>query len=151
MSISRPIEVECPDCGYQQSVVIWESLNANVSPRAREELIEGKINAFVCESCGQQVQVGAWLLYHDMKRRFAVKYVPFQATEDDDLLRRFDRDGVDRKTAAEEMPTDLLSRFNLDMDYLFQAHIVLDMEELVRYVLFRERVFDVERGVEPAE
>ena len=43
------------------------------------------------------------------------------------------------------------SRFNLDMDYLIQAHIVLDMEELVRYVLFRERVFDVERDVEPAE
>jgi hypothetical protein len=145
MSIERRIDLECPGCGREQSVVVWESLNADLSPRAREELFEGKINVFVCESCGKRAMISIPLLYHEMTRRFAVQFFPFDATEDNEFLRRFDRSGSQGATV--EAVARVSPRRKRDLAYLYDPHVVLDMGELVRYVLFRERVFDVQRDV----
>jgi len=150
MSIERPVDLECPGCGHEQSVTVWESLNADVSPEAREELFEGKINLFVCESCSHRAMISVPLMYHDMTRRFVVQFFPFEATEEDDFLQRFDSDGTDR-TIEKALEFGLPSGLNVDMEYMRQTHVVFDMAELVRWVLFRERVFDLHKGPESAE
>jgi hypothetical protein len=128
----------CPRCGQTKEVMVWSSLNADVSPEARVRLLEGKINLFECEACDETSVIDAALLYHDMSRRFFVQYYPFDAVEDADFLARFDQSG--RETAHGEIARkDLGSPV---AGYLVQLHIVFSMAELVRYVLFRERVFD---------
>lgn len=149
MSLERPVDLECPNCALSQTIVIWDSLNADVSPEARKALFEGKINVFICEVCGHQALIPVPLLYHDMKRRFVVQYFPFEAIGDDDFLRRFGIDGTDRSMvgALAGLPAGTESA----MDYMRRAHIVFDMGELVRYVLFREQVFDARREVDSTE
>jgi predicted RNA-binding Zn-ribbon protein involved in translation (DUF1610 family) len=142
MSIERPVDLACPHCGHEQSVV--------VSPHARDELFAGRINVFLCESCGQNAVISIPLLYHDMKRRFTVQFYPFEALDDDEFVQGFDPDGTNRQH-SDAFPLDLAPQVKLDMEYLRRPHIVFDMGELTRYVLFREHIFDALRDVEARE
>ena len=141
MSIETPLELECPSCSHEQTVMVWESLNADVSPEARESLFEGKINKFVCESCGAEAMISTALMYHDMKRRFVVQFFPFDAIDDAEFLERFQADGTD-SIVTNALGLAQPRGMSLDVEYMRTPHIVFDMGELVRYVLFRERVFD---------
>jgi hypothetical protein len=138
VSIEEPMVLGCPGCGQTKEVMVWSSLNADVSPEARVRLLEGKINLFECEACEETFLIDAPLLYHDMSRRFFIQYYPFGAVEDGDFLARFDQCG--RETAPREIARK--DPGSAVAGYLDQLHIVFSMAELVRYVLFRERVFD---------
>ena len=138
MSIAEPTLLDCPECGQTTEFMVWSSLNADVSPEARVRLLEGKINLFECEDCEKTFLINAPLLYHDMSRRFFVQYYPFAALEDEDFLARFDQSG--RETAYQEIARK--DPGSPVAGYLDQLHIVFSMAELVRHVLFRERVFD---------
>jgi hypothetical protein len=138
MSIEQPVDLDCPECHQTKTVMVWQSLNADVSPEAREQLLQGKVNVFECEACGQTFPIAAPLLYHDMARRFLVQFHPFQSVDDPDFLARFDSDGRDTTflEAAGKIPA------SGDVEYMKHPHVVFSMAELVRYVLFRERLFD---------
>lgn len=144
MSLERPVELSCPACQHRQTVIVWESLNADISPEARRALFEGRINVFECEACGQTFPIAVPLLYHDMSRRFLVQFYPFEAF-DDSFLDRFDGNGNDSRF-AETCGVMNLSLGDGDFSYMKNAHIVFHMGELVRYVLFRERLFDSRAG-----
>jgi CpXC protein len=53
MSLCHSVVVGCASCRRTKVVMLWQSLNADVSPEAREQLLEGKINVFECDGCGQ--------------------------------------------------------------------------------------------------
>jgi hypothetical protein len=150
MSRERPIKLECPNCGLAQTAIVWDSLNANVNPEAREALFEGKINVFVCEACGHQARLDAPLLYHDMVRRFVVQYYSFEMIMDGEFLERFDADGTVRSFANAArigLPPDAAAA----MAYMAHPHLVFDMNELIRYIHFREAVCNAEREAPPAD
>jgi hypothetical protein len=138
VSIEEPMVLGCPKCGQTKEVMVWSSLNADVSPEARASLLEGTINLFECEACEESFVIDAPLLYHDMSRRFLVQYYPFGALEDPEFVARFDQCG--RETANREVARK--GPVSAVAGYLGHSHIVFSMDELVRYVLFRERVFD---------
>jgi CpXC protein/HIRAN domain len=138
MSIEDSVVLGCPVCQRTKTVVVWQSLNADVSPEAREELLKGKINVFECEVCEQTFPIAAPLLYHDMTRRFLVQFHPFEVIEDPDFLARFDRDGRDTRFLE---PAGIMPAVD-GLGYMKNPHVVFSMAELVRYVLFRERLFD---------
>jgi hypothetical protein len=138
VSIAEPMVLDCPECGQTAEVMVWSSLNADVSPEARVRLLEGKINLFECEACEETFLIDAPLLYHDMSRRFFIQYYPFGVLDDEDFLARFDQSGRETayREAARKDPGSPVA------GYFDQLHVVFSMAELVRYVLFRERVFD---------
>jgi hypothetical protein len=140
MSLERSIELTCPECQHQQTAIIWDSLNADVSPEAREELPRGRINVFDCDGCGQKFAIPVPLLYHDMARKFLVQFYPFEAF-DDAFLGRFDDNGRDIRF-VDTCGAMNASEGDGGFSYMKNPHIVFDMGELVRYVLFRERLFD---------
>lgn len=81
------------------------------------------------------------LMYHDMKRRSVVQFFPFDAIDDAEFLERFQTDGTD-SIVTNALGLVQPKGMSLDVEYMRTPHIVFDMGELVRYVLFRERVFD---------
>ena len=113
------------------------SLNADISPEARLDLLDGRVNFFRCERCDCQGLLPVPLLYHDMGRRFMVEYHPFEALDDPEFLSNFDPSG--ESVAGAET-----SRNAADggFDYVARRHVVFHMGELVRYVVFRERLHD---------
>lgn len=140
MSVEGPIELDCPKCGRKQTAIVWQSLNAQVSPEARSSLFDGNINVFACKFCGTKGRIPVPLMYHDMERRFVVQYYPSHVIDDDDFISEFDSSG--RELELLSMAGDSTASDDDSVpDYMRDPHVVFDMGELVRYVHFRERVF----------
>jgi CpXC protein len=132
MSLSRPAEIDCPECQHSQKVVVWDSLNVDVTPDEKQELLEGRINVFHCEQCGHSGQIVMPFMYHDMGRQFCVLYQPLELLEDKASWAIFDPNGMTNVGVSDTMPGP---------DYMRHIHVVFQMSEPVRYVVFRERLF----------
>jgi hypothetical protein len=141
MSIHREEEIACPKCGKAQAVTIWESIDAEPDPDARVALFEARINRFDCPACDFDALVPLPLLYHDRKRQFVVQYFPFGWLDETEFVGRFTSDGRDRQV-LEAFEGALRAKKIPPGAEPVEPHVVFDMQELVRYVLFRERVFE---------
>ena len=149
MSMKREEEVACPRCGREQNVTLWSSIDADPDPDARAALLEAQVNRFDRPGCDFDALVPVPLLYHDRRRQFVVQYFPFGWLDQGEFVERFTADGRDRQVieafakamAAKKIPPGAEPA---------EPHVVFDMAELVRYVLFRERVFDHRAGGDSA-
>ena len=70
----RPIP--CPSCGYTGEFTLWESVNVDLNPNMREKVLRGELFRWTCPNCGETFTVPYGTLYHDMKRKFMVYYLP---------------------------------------------------------------------------
>ena len=134
MSISDTKEITCPNCGQKQNEVIHSSINITLNPELKQDLFDGNINRFECNYCSHNSIIPVPLLYHDMDRKFAVHFFSSESIKKNDFLNKFDSRGkmlVDRENLDFEPP-----------DYLYDVHIVFDMNELLNYIIFREYLYD---------
>ncbi len=150
MSINRQEEIPCPRCGKPQTLTLWESIDADPDPGARAALFDAQINRFDCPSCEFDALVPVPLLYHDRRRQFVVQFFPFGLLDEKEFVGRFSADGRDLRV-VEAFEEALAAKKIPPGAEPLNPHLVFDMTELVRYILFRERVFDVRAAQEPAE
>jgi len=135
MSSFHQIEVECPACRARQDIRIWQAIDAARNKEVREQLITGRINYFYCSSCRFEGEIAAPLLYYDTEKQFCASYVPAEYLDDEEYVSRtFTPDGTVRAGGFAE------GGISPGTDYFRHAHIVFSLPELIRYVLFRERV-----------
>ncbi len=137
MSLKNLVAVDCPDCGQQQDVLVWDSLNVQVSPEAKSDFFAGKINQFECSFCHSQARLAVPFLYHDMALRFCVQYYPVDAL-DESLLGSLKPDGS--SSADPFGPLSAASETVEAMQYVLHPHIVFSMQETLNYVVFREKL-----------
>jgi hypothetical protein len=135
MSVSEKINMKCPGCGAEQSATVWKSLDATSDPTIREALFAWEINVFVCGECDFRAQLPVGLRYDDPSRRFSVQYYPLDALGRDEFYSNFRQDGEPAGDAEDKGNDGTAVR----------PHIVFDMAEMMRYIAFREIVF--EKGV----
>ncbi len=142
MSLERPVNIACPKCKAEQEVIIWESLNVQVTPEAKEELFKGNINVFRCRSCGFEAHIPVDFMYHDMALKFVVQYFPFVFVEEDEerVFASYRPDGTMKIPLSFMEDDDAEGTRIQEASYMFKPHIVFDMEELVRYVIYREKL-----------
>ena len=133
MTIKRLVEIKCPKCQTKVETMIWDSLNVAVDPKAKKDLLEGKINLFECSKCDYKELLPVSFLYHDMENDFCVQYYPFERIGDRDFFDEFTKDA--RLKIDFPVPEHLKHAA-----YLKAPHIVFSLEELVRYVIFRDRL-----------
>jgi hypothetical protein len=132
------LEVECPSCHTKQDILIWQSIRVARDPELREQLFTGRINYFTCGSCGFEGFITAPLEYDDPGRKICARYVPVEFFNDEEYLKQtFLPDGRIRPgpSAGTEHAGDTSCRQD--------AHLVFSMSELIRYVLFRDRLEQV--------
>lgn len=131
MTISREEEIECPRCGYRSTMIVWHTINAQLNPEAKKDLLEGKINLFQCDKCDFSAHLTTALLYHDMEKEFLAQYFPFGRTENSLFLSQFTEYGkfVTEVSLEKDAP-----------EHFKNVHYVFSMGELVRYVTFRDRL-----------
>jgi hypothetical protein len=135
MTKKRELDVICPYCKNRQKVSAWDSINVTLNPELRESLLNAELNLFECDGCGQDALLTIPLLYHDMKRQFCVQFFPFGDTQNGSggLVQWFTEDG---KLRIEGFPGMGIGK------YIFEPHVVLSLNEMIRYVLFRENLYD---------
>jgi hypothetical protein len=132
MSNSEEIEIKCPRCGAPQMATVWRKLDTEADPGIREALFGWEINIFNCNACDLRAQMPVSLLYSDPAKRFAVQFYPMDDLGSDEFYEGFRRDGepVDADNKTESTEQNRLT-----------PHIVFDMAEMMRYIVFREIVF----------
>jgi len=138
--VKESVEAKCPACGEESSTTVWRSMNVTQDPDAKELLLAGTVNVFQCPKCGYESMLDIDFLYHDMERNLCVQYYPYERLADDGFLANFTIDAEPAIAVPEGM------QVKTGMEYLTHPHIVFDMGELVRYVAFRDRLYELERG-----
>lgn len=132
MSSMTPCTVTCPHCGKEQEFEVWQSLNVTLDPDVKARFLRGEINVFACDACGERSLCDGPLLYHDMERKFSAQYIPWEKASDPAFLKGFTSEGT--LPVREDDPFAGLP----EMQYLHRPHVVFDMSELLRYVVFRD-------------
>jgi len=125
MTIKREIEIDYPNCGTNNLMLVWDTINAQLSPEAKTAMLRGEIHVFRCRLCEQTFNVDKSLLYNDMENKFMVWYFPFTWVENGKIFDVINADG--RAKGAEYFP---------EVDYSGRIHYVFDMNELVRHIKF---------------
>lgn len=134
MSIMTEEIISCPECDTENSVILWSTINVKISPEAREALLDGKINIIACNGCDKEILVERSLLYHDMDNEFCVWYFPYPMTLlDRSFLDQFNKNGEYNLKSTETYTEGHASYFN-------HIHYVFSMDEMVRYIRFREKL-----------
>ena len=133
MTEIQSVTIPCPDCGFEQNVQVWRSVNVTLDGDLRDRLFNGEINFFECQSCGARRFMNAPLMYHDMQRQFTIQYLPEEALDDEEQLRSYCADGSVNTTGLPPKMVETAS-------YMVHPHIVFDMGEMLRYIVFREKL-----------
>jgi len=135
MTKQASLEIECPQCHAKQEIRVWESINVDVSPDLKGKLFNGEINVFMCTTCAHIEPLSVPLLYHDMLRKFLVWYCPPSSLNDEAFLSYFTEQGELNTADMPDAPKGSFPEYE-------RIHVVFDMSELLRYIMFRERVHE---------
>ena len=69
MSLENKEIIKCPECGKENEFIVWQSLNGDLDPEAKQKLLDGTLFQFKCSGCGYESNVSYPTLYHDTARR----------------------------------------------------------------------------------
>ncbi|MBN2684154.1 MAG: CpXC domain-containing protein [Pontiellaceae bacterium] len=132
MSRSNTYNITCPFCGTQQSVELYESLNAADDPHLKDALMKNTLNRVDCSDCEASFRVDMPLLYSDPEHNILIHWMPeTEAMPREQILEDFDRT---LEQMNEIMPDDVS---------IPQVRLVLSRVELV------ELLFMIEAGFNP--
>jgi len=143
MTQVKMVDVICPKCQNGQEVKVYDALNVTLNPAEKATLFEGQINVFECDVCGYKALLAVPFLYHDMERAFCVYYFPAEYVEDDDFI-------LNWVTADGKLRIPQVSGGKFPA-YMTEAQIVFSMQELLNYVVFRQRLIDFHRQTDETE
>jgi hypothetical protein len=131
--------MECPRCHHTQEVEYWRSLNVTVDPDRKEKLLSGEINVFLCEQCSYRSFLAAHFLYTDMEKKFSVLLVNWELVQNDEYLKNtFTADGKIRIRKGEVPIFE-----SLQLEYFKAPHIVFRMGDLISYIMFRDKLAEL--------
>lgn len=130
MSAQKTYQIRCPQCGREQPVELYDSINVAQQPELKEALYENRLNRVECAGCDASFRIDKPLLYHDADRNILIHWMPDAAVSRDEVLDEFDK-------SMEE----LRSMFPEDMEPP-RVRLVFTRAELV------ELIFIIEAGME---
>lgn len=76
MSISEKQTIKCPACGEESELTVWQSVTVSDSPDLKSDLLGGKLNMFICGTCGQKALFPSPVLYTDDAKRLVISFSP---------------------------------------------------------------------------
>jgi CpXC protein len=132
MTVKNTIEVTCPRCGVKTEALRWYSLNSRVDPDDKQLLIDGKVNLFKCSRCDLTGPMDTgFFMFHDEEQQYVAYVFSLKDIDNAKFLDSFSSDG------SYDMDLPVVQ----EAKYFCHPHYVFSMEELARYVKFRDKLF----------
>jgi len=75
MSKHHETTFECPECKTANEITVWDSLNADLDPAAKDRLLAGGFFSEECTNCKAVTTVKYPMLYHDMTKKVLIQLV----------------------------------------------------------------------------
>jgi len=133
VSIKRPLEVTCQQCGKRQTVTVWETVNVTMNPEMKDAVTDLRVNIYPCAGCGEELTVDINFLYNDMQKKFCVRYLSQMEMGDENTFDQFRKAGSLSLSGPARQMAEASGG-----GYMFHPHCVFSMREVAAYVLFRE-------------
>lgn len=130
-------QVICGTCHVTVSLFAWHVLDVAQYPDLKRQVLADGINAIPCPTCGRTCRCEIPVRYEDRTLGFSVQYIPAANRRDPAFLRLCDGTGALRTTAIGASDALGMNRV---------PHVVFAMDELIRYVVFRDRISAYARG-----
>ena len=130
-------QVTCANCDVTMSLFAWHVLDVADYPDLKRQVLADAINAVSCPTCGRTCRCDIPVRYEDRTLGFIVQFIPAAHRCDPHFLNLCDDAGVLRTPAARTPATTTM---------LDAPHVVFAMDELIRYVVFRDRTSALARG-----
>ncbi|AMP20683.1 hypothetical protein AZF37_05370 [endosymbiont 'TC1' of Trimyema compressum] len=116
-------KMNCPQCGTEREVILWEKVNVKMNPDLKEKLFDGTLNMLKCKDCGYGARIYIPLIYHDMDKKFFIHFAP-------------DYPVGEEKTLIENLDKETATLF--DDSYNNRLRVVFDYKSLLEKI----RIFD---------
>jgi len=104
MSAQKTYNIRCPQCGHEQKVELYDSINVTQQPELKTALFENRLNRIQCVSCEASFRVDKPLLYHDPSRNILIHWMPDTAVSREEILDEFDKSMEELRAA---LPADI--------------------------------------------
>ena len=127
MRIKGEIEIGCPNCGANNRLLVWDTINADLSQEARSALLRGEINVFRCQRCQKTFNVETSLLYNDVENKFMLYYFPFTWVQGGEIFNAITPGGPMKSRA-----------YFPEANYAGSIQYAFDMDGLVGYIKSRD-------------
>ena len=76
MSMSKVYNIQCPACGVQQDVELYEVVNAAENPELKQSLMQNQLNRVGCKDCDANFRIDMPLLYTDPAHNIQIHWIP---------------------------------------------------------------------------
>lgn len=123
--------IACPVCNHLGSFTTYQSINATLEPKFKQQIIDWELFKFYCLTCGESSVVCYETLYHDMENRLMLYYIPAMVNREQ------------KKARIEEMFNQIKQvegdRYSNFFD-TYNFRIVSDMESFIEKV----QIFDAD-------
>lgn len=153
MSAAKTYSIRCPECGREQSVELYDSINVAQQPDLKTALFENRLNRVQCAGCDASFRVDKPLLYHDPDRNILIHWMPDTAVSREEILDEFDKSMEELRAA---LPEDIepprvrlvFTRAELvELVFLVEAGMEERVVEYIKYVIHTQNL----SRVPPAE
>ena len=115
-------KIDCPKCANAADFRVYGSINVDVDPQLRDQVLKDEIFKFKCGHCGFEDTLFYPFLYHDMQNRFWILIVP---------------DKKDDASSAPELP-EIAKRSMVN----YRSRMVSRVND------FKEKIFIFEAGLD---
>lgn len=153
MSTRKTYPIRCPQCGHEQKVELYDSINVAQQPELKTALFENRLNRIQCESCEASFRVDKPLLYHDSDRNILIHWMPDTAVSRAEILDEFDRSMEELRAV---LPEDIepprvrlvFTRAELvELIFILEAGMEERVVEYIKYTLHTQNM----KRLPPAE
>ena len=128
MSQPTRTTLQCSNCGTPNPTTLRRIIDVQKDPQGKIALLNGQINQFQCQNCGQVNSVSSPLLYHDASKEMLIAFVPMDVAM---------RQGSNEEQMVGQLMNDLTASIPKEefRSYMFNPKRALTMKGLIEQVL----------------
>lgn len=128
MSQPTRTTLQCSNCGTPNPATLRRIIDVQKDPQGKIALLNGQINQFQCQNCGQVNSVSSPLLYHDASKEMLIAFVPMDVAM---------RQGSNEEQMVGQLMNDLTASIPKEefRSYMFNPKRALTMKGLIEQIL----------------
>ena len=139
MSKYHTTEIVCPACKKPYNIQIWDSVNAQINPEKKEEILSNTFYKTICPHCNEETDCVYDFLYHDMNKKYMISMLQGYPQ---DMLKEITKSGYSlRKVDGINQLIEKIRIFDAGLNYIvveIMKKIVVQINKLNTDLLFCE-------------
>jgi DNA-directed RNA polymerase subunit RPC12/RpoP len=143
MSMKGTETLECQSCGERFETTYWRTLNADINPIEKEQLLSGELFKVVCPKCGEKYLVAYPMLYHDMTNMAMIQFIA--NGDEDEASRAFFESGEKPDFLDDMLSNGYRFRFVYNQNELREKALIFNCvldDRVIEYIkIYYEMLF----------